>query len=367
MAAARADGDQLTLARSARSRAAEEPVWEETIRSGLLAGTPDRPALRHPVVRAAPSTRAPPRLSAGTPTGPWPPRFPRAVAGMSGTGPRPFTTSTRRSPGCSSRRCPRAPARSRSAAGRRALADLAAATAGSPARRLVAAWHGGDATMARRLLADARQPDRRGSGHPRQPRPARGTRTRRGVSGTSPPIDQSRHIAAFDDPRMRVELGAAALHAGWSAARDDLVGETLTRLAGLTTPGLPEVLPIVRTWWSAMDPGMQRRRQNSVTSWRTSPGVESQLLPASPLGLVLGLDEPLADAVHALVRRHRRHADGTSLAAALARIAHDIAAGRWGRCGGRRGRGARVGRADRCRAHRCGVPELPRMARRRPR
>ncbi|WP_406145144.1 hypothetical protein [Streptomyces sp. NBC_01012] len=59
--------------------------------------------------------------------------------------------------------------------------------------------------------------------------------------------------------------------------------------------------------------------------------VESQLLPTSPLGLAWGLDEPLADAVHALVRRHRRHADGTSLAAALARIARlDIAAGRWG-------------------------------------
>ncbi|MGY5634052.1 AAA family ATPase [Streptomyces sp. UC1A3] len=116
MAAARADGDQLTLARSARSRAAEEPVWEEMIWSGLLAGTPDRPALRHPVVRAAVYASASP-LSAGRPTGPWLPRFPRAVVGMSGTGPRPFTMSTRRSPGCSSRRCPRAPARYRSCGG----------------------------------------------------------------------------------------------------------------------------------------------------------------------------------------------------------------------------------------------------------
>ncbi len=209
-------------------------------------------------------------------------------------------------------------------------ADPAAAT-----RRLagaaVAAWHGGDATMARRLLADARSLTDE----------VLATRASRGLRGVLELAEGSlerahrsisRDIASFDDPRMRVELGAAALHAGWSAARDDLVGESLTRLAGLTAPGLPEVFPIVRTWWGpATDPARAASPAELGDVMAHISRVESQLLPASPLGLVWGLDEPLADAVHALVRRHRRHADGTSLAAALARIARlDIAAGRWG-------------------------------------
>ncbi len=330
MAAARADGDQLTLARSARSRDAEEPVWEETTWSGLLAGTPDRPALRHPVVRAAvyasaslsERRNAHRTLAAALPPGSRGHVWHRAatvhevdeeIAGLleqtvpSGAGAVPIL---RRAAELS--------------------ADPAAAT-----RRLagaaVAAWHGGDATMARRLLADARSLTDE----------VLATRASRGLRGVLELAEGSlerahrsisRDIAAFDDPRMRVELGAAALHAGWSAARDDLVGETLTRLAGLTTPGLPEVLPIVRTWWGpATDPARAASPAELGDVMAHISRVESQLLPASPLGLVWGLDEPLADAVHALVRRHRRHADGTSLAAALARIARlDIAAGRWG-------------------------------------
>ncbi|TQM09324.1 AAA family ATPase [Pseudonocardia kunmingensis] len=339
LAAARADGDQLTLARSAQSRDAEEPVWEETLRSGLLAGTPDRPALRHAVVRAAVYASASPSerrtahrtLAAALPPGSrghvWHraatvPDVDEEIAGLleqtvpSGAGAVPVL---RRAAELS--------------------ADPAAAT-----RRLagaaVAAWHGGDATMARRLLADARSLTDE----------VQATRASRGLRGVLELAEGSlerahrslsRDIAEFDDPRTRVELGAAALHAGWSAARDDLVGETLTRLAELTTPGLPDVLPIVRTWWGpATDPA---RAESSADLGDVDLGdvdlgdvmarisrVESQLLPTSPLGLVWGLDEPLADAVHALARRHRRHADGTSLAAALARIARlDIAAGRW--------------------------------------
>ncbi|MHA6630307.1 AAA family ATPase [Pseudonocardia sichuanensis] len=329
LAAARADGDQLTLARSVLSCDAEEPVWEETLRSGLLAGTPDRPALRHPVVRAAVYASASPSerrtahqtLAAALPPGSRGHVWHRAatvhdvdeeIAGL---------LEQTVPPGAGA-----VPVLRRAA---ELSADPAAAT-----RRLagaaVAAWHGGDATMARRLLADARSLTDE----------VQATRASRGLRGVLELAEGSlerahrslsRDIAEFDDPRTRVELGAAALHAGWSAARDDLVGETLTRLAELATPGLPDVLPIVRTWWGpATDPPRAGSSAELGDVMAHISRVESQLLPTSPLGLVWGLDEPLADAVHALVRRHRRHADDTSLAAALARIARlDIAAGRW--------------------------------------
>ncbi|KAA1027878.1 AAA family ATPase [Pseudonocardia sp. EV170527-09] len=329
LAAARTDGDQLTLARSTRPRDGEQQVWEETARSGLLAGTPDRPALRHPVVRAAVYAGASPTdrgtahrtLAAALPPGGRGHLWHRAATvhdvdeEIAGSLERTSPTGAGAVPIL------------------RRAAELSpdpAAATHRLARAAVAAWHGGDATTARRLLADAR-------GLTDEDQATRASRGLRGVlelaEGSLERAHRSltRDLVELNDPHSGVELGVAALHAGWSAARDDLVRETLTRLASLATPGLPDVLPVVRTWWTpATDPVGAVPPTDLGDVMARIAEVESQLLPASLLGLAWGIDEPLADAVHTLLNRHRRHADRTSLAAALARSARlDIAAGRW--------------------------------------
>ncbi|ALE84060.1 helix-turn-helix transcriptional regulator [Pseudonocardia sp. HH130629-09] len=330
LAAARTDGDQLALVRAAQSPGADQPVWDEANRSGLLAGTPDQPALRHPVVRAAVYAGASPserRNAHGTLAAAFPPESRGHLWHRAATAP----DVDEEIAGQLERTAP-------SGSGAVPILRRAAELSPDPAaatRRLagaaVAAWHGGDATTARRLLADARSLTDE----------AQATRASRGLRGVLELAEGSlerahrsltRDIAELDDPRTGVELGAAALHAGWSAGRDDLVRETLAGLARLTTPGLPDVLPHVRRWWAPTTNPVEPVPSADLGDVMAQiSGVESQLLPPSALGLVWGVDEPLADATHTLLGRHRRNADHTSLAAALARSARlDLAAGRWG-------------------------------------
>ncbi|MFD6096200.1 AAA family ATPase [Nocardiopsis flavescens] len=337
LAAAEDHGDLLAVERAGRARGIDDTAWDEAASAGLLRVAGDRVGFRHPLVRravhaccdAATRRRAHRALAAALPEESDEHAWHLAAAARD---------RDENVAGLLERAAARSRLRGAPAAEARALrrsAELSPAPVDA-SRRLAgaarAAWDAGDAAAAERLLDDAE-------------RLSPGAHTTRGSRGLRGVIEHSRgapdlahHYLAADmelvaEPGTALELGTAALSAGWAAGRGDLAARTLESLLELDVEERSD-LPLLLTWWEdgpaagAAPAGAAGFTASVARARRTAP----RLLPPSPLAVVWGIDAAVGDALRRRVPHLRRRSEPARLADALAHTSTlDGFAGRWTR------------------------------------
>lgn len=335
LAAAEDHGDLLTVERAGRARGIDDTAWEEAASAGLLRVTGDRVGFRHPLVRRA--------VQAGcdAATRRWAHRALAAALPEESDEHAWHLAAAARDrdenvAGLLERAAARSRLRGASAAQARALrraAELSPAPVDA-SRRLAgaarAAWDAGDAATAERLLDDAE-------------RLSPGAHTTRGSRGLRGVIEHSRgapdlahHYLAADmalvaEPGTALELGTAAMSAGWAAGRGDLAARTLESLLELDVEERAD-LPLLLTWWedgpdAGTAPAGAAGFTDSVARARTAAPL---LLPPSPLAVAWGIDAAVGDALRRRVPHLRRRSEPARLADALAHASTlDGFAGRW--------------------------------------
>ncbi|WP_116950642.1 ATP-binding protein [Jiangella endophytica] len=344
LAAAEDRGDRRLVQRVGAGWGVDSSAWDEALHSGLLEATGARLKFRHPLVRAALYDGAPfaerqavhQALAAGLPSDAVEERAWHLAAAAD--------TVDEHVAGLleqTAQRCLRRSAGPTAARALQRAAELSPEPADA-ARRLAAAaraaWDGGNAAAAQRLLADAEslvgvEPVVRLSGG------------LRGILEFSHGVvDRAHHYLAGDTAlvaggRAAVELGAVAVRAAWSAGRIELQQEALDRLFALRAdddPDLSPVMPTLRAWWACYD---ETGGTGGVAA--APPGGSSdtvgllgtvpwELLPPTLLVWAWGAEGPLRDVLGLQVAQLRRRHELPALAMVLSQTAVlDLSAGRW--------------------------------------